>query len=411
MTGGSIRLGRPELAPLVDELARRLSEGVAVTTVALRGLPEPVRRAVADLLGSDRVPSAANRVRIDRLLAALGMASVDDLRAAVEELRGPLADRRAERQREQADRDALWSWLAVEASAVGLTADRSRLDQWVASQRINGAWGGVEMHRRRLERALAVLRSLPADGVPLSALAADLAGGPHALDHGTRLAAIVLDAIRLAFDTPRPSGAEDIRILWETVGVAPDPHSSTVLVLGLPGGSWTPLGRWLDEAAAAGEPVVLSLSNLRRWPVRPLAPGTRVFVVENPAIVAEAAAGGWTGPVVVCSSGRPTVAVLMLLRQLGADGATVLQHADFDPDGLAITAWLAERAGTIPWQMSLPEYLAAVDRFKDRPRIRRPVPDTPWDPGLRSGLEHHLLPVYEEDLRTDLLTSMRRTSS
>jgi hypothetical protein len=40
-----------------------------------------------------------------------------------------------------------------------------------------------------------------------------------------------------------------------------------------------------------------------------------------------------------------------LLRQLGADGAILAQHADFDLTGLGITAWLAERAGTRPWRM------------------------------------------------------------
>lgn len=128
--------------------------------------------------------------------------------------------------------------------------------------------------------------------------------------------------------------------MWEVAGVVPDPHSSTVLALGLPGGPDSPLARWLAEAAGARQPVVLSLANLRRWPVPPLPAGSEVFVVENPSLIAEALRAGTRSPL-VCSSGRPTVATVTLLRQLGAQGALLYQHADFDPAGLSITAWLA----------------------------------------------------------------------
>ena len=406
------RLSRPELSLLVDELARRFSEGTSPMSLALRGFPEPTRRALADLLGSDRVPAAGGRLRIERILVSLELTTTDELRSVVEEMRGPLGDRRAERARGRADREALWMWLAEEASTLRLAPDPSHMTVWVESQRLRGARGGVTAHRRRLEHALAVLDSLPADGIPLSALAADRAGGPHALDHGTLLAAIVLEGIATALASARPTNAEETRLLWESVGVAPDPHSSTVLALGLRDDTATPLGRWISDAEAVSEPVVISLAHLRRWPLRPLDPGSRVFVVENPAIVAEVAGAGWARfggarPVLVCSSGRPNVAVVTILRQLSAAGALVLQHADFDPSGLAITAWLAERAGATPWRMGMSDYLSVVAAARDRPPLKGAVPPTPWDPGLQHAMERHGAAVYEEDVRAQLLVSMR----
>jgi uncharacterized protein (TIGR02679 family) len=407
------RLARAELAPIVDELARRMSEGTVPVTLALRGLPDSTRRALADLLGSDRVPSPNGRLRVERLLAALGLGTTDELRTLVEQLRGPLADRRAERLQDRADRDALWRWLADRAAGLRLaSSDPARMAGWLESQRLRGARGGVAMHRRRLERALDVLDSLPGPGVPLSSLAADRADGPHDLDHGTLLAAIVLEGIAAATGSPRPTNAEETRLLWESVGVAPDPHSSTVLALGLPADSATPLGRWIADAAAVSEPVVLSLAHLRRWPVRALRPHRPLFVVENPAVVAEVAGAGWTRPepsppVLVCSSGRPNVAVLTLVRQLSAAGAPVLQHADFDPAGLAITAWLAERAGATPWRMTASDYLSVVSTVRDRPPFKAAVPPTPWDPSLQRVMARHGVAVYEEDLRRQLLAALR----
>lgn len=410
MTGGGAgaadRLARPDLAPLLEALARRFGNGDVPVSVSLRGLPDDTRRAIADLLGTDRVPRTDGRVRVDRILYALGVASVDDLRAVVESLLGPLPDRRAEREAQRSAIGALWRWLEAESVGLPLGANGS-LTAWVERQRLTGARGGVETHRRRLERAVAVLAALPADGISLAALAADRAGDPHALDQGRSVAAIVLDAIATATGVDRPGDAEAVRLLWETVGVVPDPLSSTVLALGLPGGDATPLDRWLAAAAAAGEPVVLSLSNLRRWPVPPLAPGSCAFVFENPSLIAEAAARGWSGPPLVCSSGRPTVAVVTLLRQLGAAGATLYQHADFDPAGLAITSWLAERAGTMPWRMAGSDYVLAAGCASTGTLAGSP-PETPWDPALAEQLARRNVAVFEEAIRQWLLDEADR---
>ena len=405
----SLTLARPGLAPLVDELARRFSEGAPPASIALSRLPAATRVAVADLLGLDKVPPASGRLTTRRLSDALGLASIEELRTAVVAMRGPLPDRRADRLRSQSERDALWGWLAAEARTLSLGGcGGERLAGWVETQQSRGARGGIDVHRRRLERALNVLRALPADIVPLASLAADRAGDPHALDRGRSVAAIVLDAAATALDVPRPVTADETRALWEAVGVAPDPFSSTVLALGLPGDDATPLGKWLGSARAAGQPVVLTLADLRRWPPGPLPATACVFVVENPSLVAEAAAGAWTGPVLVCSSGRPTVAVVELLRRLATAGATLFQHADFDPSGLAITAWLAERAGTTPWRMTATDYRCAVRGRDDRATINGRIPATPWDPSLHRAMAEEAIPVYEEDVRTALLAEIAR---
>lgn len=408
-SSGTDRLARPDLAPLVDELVRRFGTGDVPVTIALHALPDPTRRALADLFGTERVPGPRARVRVDCLVDALDLASVEELRGAIETLRGPLSNRRDDRRADQAAKDTLWGWLAERAASIHLGGDPSTSMAWVEGQRSAGIRGGTAVHRRRLESALAVLDALPADGVALASLASDHAGGPHALDHGRAVAGIVLDAIAVVRNVARPADAEGVRHLWESVGVVPDPLSSTVLALGLSGGGDDPLGCWLADAASVGEPVVLTLANLRRWPRPPLPGDGRAFVVENPSLVAEAAAAGWSGPPLICSSGRPTVAVVTLLRQLAAAGASLYQHADFDPAGLAITAWLAGRAGTIPWQMSADAYLKVVRtvrRSHPRPIIGGPVPATPWDPPLEEAVRSRRVAVYEEEIRAHLLGAM-----
>jgi uncharacterized protein (TIGR02679 family) len=252
-----------------------------------------------------------------------------------------------------------------------------------------------------------VLRALPVDDLPLAGFADDLIGEPHALDRGRTLTAIVLDAIAVSLRRERPADAESARLLWEAVGVVPDPLSSTVLVLGLrPDVVEDPLTPWLRGCAELSEPVVLTLAQLRRWRVAPLPPHGEAYVVENPSLIADAAGRGWRGPVLVCSSGRPTIAVLTLLRQLGSEGATLHQHADFDPAGLSISAWLAQRAGTTPWRMTAGHYAAAVEVDRRRLPLVGAVPETPWDPRLRDVMTEAAVAVYEEELRATLLVEM-----
>jgi uncharacterized protein (TIGR02679 family) len=108
----------------------------------------------------------------------------------------------------------------------------------------------------------------------------------------------------------------------------------------------------------------------------------------------------------VCSSGRPTVAVVTLLRQLGAAGAVLRQHADLDPAGLAITAWLADRAGTTPWRMRAQDLTTALAVDRPRPPLRGTVGPTPWDPPLGPALAAAGVTVPEEDLVDELLDAM-----
>lgn len=404
--GRRAALDRPDLAPLWDELARRFSEGGEPAAVTLRGLSPPQRQALADLLGDDRLPGAMTRLRVARLATAAGVDGPGGVRSLTEAFRGPLTDRAALRRARQASRAQLWAWLTDEALAIPLlSGDPNGALAWVGGLRSAGILGGdVEAHRRRLGAVLAALAALPADATSLAGFANDLLGDPHALDRGRWVAAAVLDAVAAVTGRPRAADAESVRALWEEVGVVPDPLSSTVLVFGLRPQGADPVASYLRSVTVAGEPAVLTLSQLRRWPLSSLPAGAVAYVVENPSLVADAARRCRCGPPVLCSSGRPTVAVVTALRQLAAGGAELRQHADFDPAGLSITGWLASRAGTVPWRMTAADYRSAA-RPGGTP-LPAAAPPTPWDPGLAEAMSATGVVAYEEDIRAGLLDAM-----
>lgn len=403
------RLGRPGLRALVDELHRRYGSGTSPVSVRLRDLSQTEQVALADLFGSPRLLGASPQLAVRRLAQALRLESAEELQEVVELLRGPVVNRSAARAAAAAARGQLWEGLRGQARELPAVVDPTA---WVDRlQHRTGVRGGLEQHRRWLAQVTGVLAVLPADGLTLAELAQDVLGDPHGLDAGRSVAAAVLEAL-----DPGTTGrrdAEHVRAVWESAGVAPDALSSTVLALGLGGGvpPEHPMAPWWDLTAGASEPTVHTLSQLRRWPAPPLPDGSVLVVVENPSLVAAAARGGWDGPPLVCSSGRPTVAVLTLLRQLTAAGATGLQHADFDPSGLAITRWLAERCGTQPWRMGAADFRDALTAETVEPAdLAVEVPATPWDPALQAALHASGRWVYEEQVRDELLTAARALS-
>jgi uncharacterized protein (TIGR02679 family) len=405
------RLQVTGLTPLVAELARRLEDGPPVTRITVHGLEDDQRASVADLLGLDRLPGSTVRMALHALLGALSLTSVEELRQAVEAIAGPLADRRAERDEQRTRRAQLWAWCAEQAAGVPLLARAEGVARWMDLLRQTGVRGGADgevAYRYRIGQVMAVLRGLPLHTPSsLAAFADDRLADPHALDRGGLVEGLVLDALSLALGQPRPRDAEAVRQLWERVGVVPDPLSSAVTVLGLRPCGDDIFADWLRHCADSSEPTTVTLSQLRRWPLAPLTASEVAYVVENPSFLSHAAAEKWTGPPIICSSGRPTVAVVTLIRQLSAAGSTCRQHADFDPTGLAITAWMAERAGTVPWLMTADAYGEAIAVTRQRVPLESAVPTTDWDPALGPAMRTAGVAVYEEELRLTLVDAMQ----
>ncbi|HUD16890.1 MAG TPA: TIGR02679 family protein [Acidimicrobiales bacterium] len=413
MTGSDPATRRLEvagLAPLVAELSRRFADGSAVSVVTVRDLDEEQREAIADLLGQDRLPGRRAELRVATLVAVLGLSDGDELRSLVEGIVGPLGNRRADREERRRQRAQLWSWCTEQIEGVPLLALSPGAPVWVDQLRQAGVRGGEDgerVFRQRLEQAVTVLRALPvSETVSLASFADDQLADPHALDRGGALEGLVLDGLALGLWVERPRDAETVRQLWEQVGVVPDPISSTVTVLGLRPTGAGDLAGWLRNCADASEPAVVTLAQLRRWPMDALDRSDHLYVVENPSVISDAASRGWAGPPIACSSGRPSVAVVTLIRRLGAKGAACRQHADFDGAGLAITAWLTDRAGTTPWLMTADAYRAAVAMPRRRVPLREDLPETPWDPLLAPAMQEGGVAVYEEELRFSLLSAM-----
>ena len=400
-------LGHAELGWIVRRSRRRLEYGLPLQgPIVLSRASQAQRRAVERLLGRPVSPGVALSVRLESVQLTLQRAgAAADLRSAIEALTGPVADRRANRTATER------AWAEAFAPLEAISAQRPVLAAWLTSVRSTGllrrlAHGDAAIALALAQAAARIIEQLPSRATPLSVLASTVTGDGHSLDAGRALSSLLIHAAARIGDVPDGDGAEWRRTVWASVGVLSGELTSPVLCLNLPAETTTAAGRALASWSEVGQPVYLTARQLLRDP--PLFPslrGRRVYVCENPTVVAEAAnvLGSASAPI-VCASGHPAGAATVLLRLLAASGAHLLYHGDFDWPGITIANGLFTRFGVAPWHFDAPAYRAATHSGGSKLR-GRPVQAT-WDADLTEAMltlgrkieEEQVLPVLLTDL-------------
>lgn len=406
-----------DFAPLWAAVRRRLERNgveLAGTPVAVDPPQDASRRAIAGLLGMSAAGDRPLRVRLGDLdgLLRRGAAAVG-LVEWLEELGGPVADRRAERRSTEAAKRA--AWAVVDDHPV---LDREpQLRTWAESLRRSGAAtrragspvAGAELVRTSLD----VVAALPADNVTLPVFAARTTDDPHALDRDTALGAMVNDALAQLDLEEADDGAVWPtapaywwRRRWSRVGVICDDLSVSALALNLPARSGGDIvGNAVDEHRLGGVPLRLTLHQLATGEI-PIEPAA-VFVCENPSVVAMAATRleGACRPL-VCVEGYPNSASLALLDLLTTAGCDLRYHGDFDWDGLRIGASVMGRYDAISWRFDADEYATSARAGGVSLGPRTWTPEIPWSPELPETMADLGVTVFEEQVLDALLDDL-----
>lgn len=376
-------LGSPELAWLVDRLARRVELGHTLDGKLRLGEPTERQRAALARLTGTYGRGNALVVDLDDLASRLSAAGVvASLHLAVTTLRGPLVVRADAAARLEAAWDQAFDGL----DAPGWQELRSSglVKRLVSGDPLAGA--------ALLAQAAAIVALLPASGIPLAEVAA-ATGDAHALDPGRPLATVVLRLVR------GMTGADpaDRRAAWASVGVEVDPLSSSVLMLGVRARGTGLVPSILRNCAEAGEPCRLTLRQIRDGLD---VEGEEVFVCENPSVVLAAAdrLGPHCRPL-VCVEGQPGSAVRIVLA---AAGARVRYHGDFDWPGVRIAGEVLATTGGAAWRFGARAY---QDAPKGMDLAGAPV-ETPWDGDLADGMRSCGRAVHEEAVIGTLIADL-----
>jgi uncharacterized protein (TIGR02679 family) len=345
-------LGGPELAGLRGRLRARFEKGATRDEFTLIGLDVTERRALTGLLGRPIGAASSMRVRlsdIDEALLHAGIAST--LREALEALDGPIHDLKAARTA----REDTWSALLA-------SVEHSRLRALVddpAGGSLLKRFAGSDPQRaaQLLESVGRVIGRLPERGRPLAHLAAAELGDAHALDAGRPVATLVLRAFGLDQSTVEGERARD---QWARLGITVNELAAPVLCLNLPATGNAVAANVARAAAAAGDPVHLTLRMLLRDPPAWDVSGRRVYICENPSMLSIAAdqLGVDCAPL-ICTNGMPAAAQQTLLRQLIRRGASLAYHGDFDWAGIRIGNFMMRELQASTWRFSVQDYVAA----------------------------------------------------
>lgn len=400
-------LGRPELSRLVERLRRRFEMGGGAQGILVLGNPdEAERRAIEQLMGRAPGRGTSLQIRLETLEQVIRSAGIaPDLYSAIEALGGHLCDRQAERAQQALAWRAVFTGVREQATGLGLA-------EWLDELEATGLLKRLTRHdmdraRDLLDQALRVVAALPGRGRPLSTLAATMLGDAHALDQGRPLATLVKKAAVIIGGGEEADSPESDREIWAGVGVlVGGALTSTVLVLNLPAGGETMTGQMLGPLRETGQPGYLTLRQLVQdaphWHCR----GSRVYICENPAVVAEAAErlGPRSAPL-ICTHGQPGAAVVTLLRQLNDAGAELLYHGDFDWPGIRIGNAIMRRFNARPWRFDAAAYRAA--RHTGNLLTGTPVPAC-WDEALMPLMEACNHQLEEEQVIDDLLDDLCR---
>lgn len=436
-------LGGADIAWLVDRVRARAvhAEDQPLSgVVRLRDPSDAQRAAVTRLIGPPNRAAATLGVDLAVVEAMLRRGPWPaGLTDAVLTLTGPVVDRRALR----AEEDAGWvdAGAALHPVAARLPGLGRWWEAWCAAGNLKRA-ARAEAARRdvppgprvaaeMVARLAVVLDALPVAQTPLAVFAQQTVGEAHGLDESRPLGRVAAAVVAAAFGEDHAPGdrtAEglSVRQTWASVGVVLSNVASTVLVLGVRG-SEQPAGPGAEAAAAVLEamrrartPLVLTLDQVRSGGVPPVPADGAVHVCENPTVV-EVVASRWAaqaepaeasrdpsgnGPVLVCTSGQPSTAVVELLQLLSGTGAQVRYHGDFDWAGLRIAAALGERVRWTPWRYTAADYEDAVRRAPRSLRLRGTPASSPWDADLATRMAQHGLSVEEEAIVEDLVDDL-----
>lgn len=326
----------------------------AEEALALDGLLEP-RRPI--------LPGSQLRLPLSQFEAALRACGFDPRLEYERVGEGSLRDLPAERASQSQLRAGFRVWLAEHEAPMGRPGVGAWLQDAARQGRIHPGMQPL------VQQALRIVAALPAPALTQRTVLAArmLDGDPHALDVGTPLHGLTISllAASTGIDPATPP-----REIWAAGNVLVDPVSSNVAVLNLPLRGAGVAVRLTHQAR--GTHLILTHGQLAAggfgWPA-----DVACFSCENPSVLIAAERGlGGACPPLLCTGGRPSDAVRLLLAAIRDAGGQIHHHGDTDGAGIQILQDLRDRYGAVPWRFDssgagrvVPEELVIDELLED----------------------------------------------
>ena len=258
----------PGLVWIRKRLRERIRQGKGLGGSIMNTAPDEQEiAAFTDLLGKpsrNRKQLSLKLATLENLLQEAEIAT--SLEQAIFMLEGPVENIREQ----QAQQDKRWNQLHEHALAS--LASNEVLISWLVYIQSNGllkrlSGSDPDRAEQLLNQAIALLKRLPENNIPLPSLAALITGDSHALDIGKPLAGLLLPALARLSQFESWQTPSERRALWSSVGVLCDALSQPVLTHNLCLSKRHPLASLLHNGFINGEPSYLTTRQLMRYPI------------------------------------------------------------------------------------------------------------------------------------------------
>lgn len=247
--------------------------------------------------------------------------------------------------------------------------------------------------------------------IRLAVLAARLTGNPHYFDRAGTAGTVFVQALCCWMNREPPQNAQETTALYFKGGILTDDMSSTVIAFGLHLETERGLHPAFEGFIKEKEPCVISLANLAGVR-RAYGDCKYVFAVENEMVFSHMVDELKDTPAtLLCVSGQPRVAALVLLDLLAAEEMTLFYAGDLDPEGLGIAnrIWKRHPDRIRLWHMSQKDYVKSrsEEKMEERRLAVLKNLESPLLCATAKLLEQEKCAGYQERLLEEMIEDVR----
>lgn len=208
----------------------------------------------------------------------------------------------------------------------------------------------------------------------LAVLGTVISGYPHYFDRCFANGKALLYVLAYYYDMPFPKNAEETLKLYDIAGIVTDEISNFTTAFGIhlyDSVSQHPAFEIFNERK---EPFLVSISHLNRI-VKATADQSVVYAIENQMLFSHLCEVFHDRSIaMLCTSGQPKVASLLMLDLLCKSGCKIYYSGDLDPEGILIADRLMNRnhEHIIPWHYTVDDYqLSLSDEELNESRLKQ----------------------------------------
>lgn len=281
----------------------------------------------------------------------------------------PLLTNKESREHKARQKQSFFECLIKETKPLGILESTAFFTQLEQGESIAASFVAKEyhqspelLHQMLINAWKAVAFLLQKKTCRIAVLSTEITGNPHYFDRGLVSGKALLYVLAFYYDVPFPKNAEDVIKLYDNAGIITDEISNFTAAFGIHLYDSDGLHPAFEAFIERKEPYLVSSFHLNHM-IKAMADSSVVYAVENQMLYSHLCEVLSDESVaLLCTSGQPKAASLLMLDLLCDGGCTIYYAGDLDPEGIMIVDRLMSRnpAHIRPWRFTVDDYYQSL---------------------------------------------------